>query len=125
MGNETRQRQQRVMIRLNDAEHAALMSKAEKSGLPLGAYARQVLLDVAPRGRRRPHVDAVLLLQVLGRLGPIGSNINQLARVANSGGWPDGRYLDSAYAEIAEVCDSLWAALGRGRHSQDEQQQDP
>jgi hypothetical protein len=115
-GSETRQRNRQVLLRLTDAEHAELEARAERAGLAVNAYLRQQALGGSgPRARRRPHADAALLLQVLGQFGRIGSNVNQLARAANAGGWPSASAMEDAAQEVVATCDAIMQALGKGR----------
>ena len=78
-------------LRLTAEERAQLEAEAGPS--PLGAYIRAKLLNgtAAPRrAHRRPVKDDQALAQVLSRLGDsrLSSNLNQLARSANTGSLP-------------------------------------
>jgi hypothetical protein len=113
-GSETRQRNRQVLLRLTDAEHAELEARADRAGLAVGAYVRQQALGGSgPRARRRPPADATLLLDVLGQVGHIGSNINQLARAANAGGWPSTLVLNDAAQDVADMRAAIRQALGK------------
>jgi hypothetical protein len=60
-------------------------------------------------------VERVALAQVLGALGRVGSNINQLTRVANTtGALPQTAELKRVQEEIATMRAALMKALGRG-----------
>jgi hypothetical protein len=79
----------------------------------LGGYFRAAVLDAPlPRVSRRPSADRAELAQLIGAVGKIGSNVNQLAYVANTGSWPDSRLIAQAAADIRWMRDSLMRALG-------------
>ena len=115
-GTETRQRSRLVAVRCTDAEFAAITAGAARAGLSVGAFMRRQAIGTAgPRAVRNPPVDRAALAFVLAQLGRFASNLNQIARVANSvgeidrwGGLPD------AIAATAEMRNALMQALGRG-----------
>jgi len=85
-GSETRKRGRLVQFRVDETEFAALMKAAEAARLPLGSYTRKVLLDAPPaRTRRRPSPEVTVLTRLLGELGKVGSNLNQIAYWHNAG----------------------------------------
>jgi len=105
-----------VAVRCTPAKHAAYEAAAAKAGLSVGAYLR-ALADGAPgpRAVRRPPIERVALAQVLGALGRVGSNVNQLTRVANTtGALPQAATLKEVSAEICVMRAALMKALGRG-----------
>ncbi len=111
--SEKRQRKIRVTIRLNEAEATELNNRAENQSLTLAGYFRSAVLNTPPPPQsRRPPVDKEILGQLLGKIGRIGNNINQLARVANAGSWPDSQQLNSACDDIQEIRHTLMLALG-------------
>lgn len=114
-GSETRQRRRLVQVRLTDEEHAALAERAERAGLSAGAFVRAVALGApGPRAVRRPPVEKAELARLLGQIGRVGSNVNQLARLANAGGWPGAAELDAMAADVAAMRAAVLSALGRG-----------
>lgn len=57
-----------------------------RRGLTVGAYMRAVALgDPGPRAKRRIPVDAKLLRRLLGEVGRVGNNLNQIAKRMNAG----------------------------------------
>ena len=85
-GSEKRARSAHLTIRLTPEEREAIDASAEKAGLTAGSYARQVVLGApTPRQVRRPPVERRELARLLGELGKIGSNLNQIAKSANKG----------------------------------------
>ena len=52
------------------------------------------------------------LARLMAAIGRIGSNVNQLARMANAGSWPDSRLLKQACDDIRIMRDTLIRAFG-------------
>jgi hypothetical protein len=112
--SERRARNRHITIRLSDEERAAIDEKAERAGLTTGSFARQILLGApAPRQVRRPPVERRLLAQMLGQIGAIGNNINQIARALNRGRSPEDDYVKQTLGYLREIRDALLHALGR------------
>jgi hypothetical protein len=107
-------------LRLTFEERARL--ERDAAGMSLGAYVRWRVFDPdKPPPRRRnktPVKDHQAICQVLARLGQsrISSNLNQLARAANSGSLaltPETQaVLNEANAEIGMIRTMLVSALG-------------
>lgn len=58
----------------------------ERAGITMGAHLRKIALDAPiPRQCRRPPVEVKQLALLLGHVGKIGSNINQMAKGTNAG----------------------------------------
>lgn len=108
-----------VSLRLTFEEKARL--QADAAGMPVSEYMRWRLFDPNnPPPRRRsknPVKDHKALAQALGLLGQsrISSNLNQLARSANTGSLPvtpdTEAALMSAVADIQEIRRLLIEAL--------------
>ncbi len=78
-------------LRLSTQEREDITKLAD--GQPLGQFIRDAILKHGkrPAPRRTPHIHEIkLLAELLGALGQsrIASNINQLAKAANSGSLP-------------------------------------
>jgi hypothetical protein len=113
-GTEKRARDRHLTIRLSAEERAAIDAAAERSGLTMGSYARQALLGApAPRQVRRPPIERKELARLLGELGKIGGNLNQLAREANQGLVVNQVELLAALASLRAVREAILVALGR------------
>jgi HAMP domain-containing protein len=83
--------------------------------MTVGAFMRhQAIGTPGPRSVRRPQVDRAALARVLAAFGRIGSNVNQLARAANSGEIPARDELMEAAASVQSIRSALMQALGRG-----------
>ena len=107
-------------LRLTFEERAALEQAA--SGQPLAVYVRSRLFDdsLPPRRTRNKHPvkDHKALAELLAELGRlrVSTNLNQLARAANSGSLPvtpeTEQALQQACADIGWMRDRLMAGLG-------------
>ena len=83
-GSETRQRTKQVKIRFTPEEFNAIAAKLETGTLSMSAYGRMTMLgEPGPRARRRLPADHQALRQMLGHLGRVGNNLNQIARHLN------------------------------------------
>jgi len=113
-GSEKRIRTAHLTIRLSPEERDAIDVSAGLAGLTAGSYARQLILAAPPpRPVRRPPLERRELVRLLGEIGHIGSNINQLAKDRNTGILVyDGETARAAQA-ILEMRDALLRALGR------------
>jgi uncharacterized protein (DUF1778 family) len=113
-GSEKRVRTAHLTIRLAPEERAAIDDAAARAGLTSGSYARQVVLGAPPpRQVRRPPVEKKELASLLGQLGRVGSNLNQIARAANSEEQIDVIDLAADLKGLALVRDAILKALGR------------
>ena len=113
-GSEKRVRNRHLTVRLSEDERAAIDAAAERAGLMPGSYARQALLGgPAPRQVRRPPVERKELARLLGEIGHVGGNINQIARAVNAGAIVYTGEIDSALGGLREVREAILKALGR------------
>ena len=110
-------------LRLTPEERRELQDRAGRQ--PLGVYIRERLFaDQGEKGKRkratrRPAVqDEQALAQVLALLGQsrLASNVNQLARAANTGSLPISPDIEAALcaasADVATIKTLLMRALG-------------
>lgn len=127
MSGSTDKRLTVVSFRLTDTEAARIDAAAEAMGRTRSDWCRAASLHIAkakvptpppPRrhpARRLPKADVRLLAEVLGSLGKIGSNVNQLARKMNKGGSaPDAAALASLDLTIKQAAADIRRALEGG-----------
>jgi hypothetical protein len=105
-----------ISVRCTPDERVLIDMAAARAGLSIGAYLRTLALGKAgPRARRRPPVEKAELARLLGALGKIGSNVNQLAAAFNaSGRCPQLAELTALRRELEQIRDAFMEALGRG-----------
>lgn len=98
-------------IRVTEAEHRAIASRARKSGLTLSAYVRRCALKDGAAAM--PAVDAGELRRAYAGLKHSGSNINQIARALNTYG-PNAvpaPAIDDAARKVADAADAVASTL--------------
>ena len=118
-GSEKRQRTTIVTMRINPQEAAAIRRIAERRGESVSALMRSALLH----SRLRPsRIEVKAVARLLGQLGKIGSNINQIAYHLNAGR-PGDRVegsLEAALRDLSELRLVCLQALGKEpRRTQD------
>lgn len=104
-----------LKARFTEAEHETVTRAAEATGMSVSDLLRfGVLRQVPPPTRRnaQPVKDKQELARLLGAVGKIGSNVNQLAHVANAGSWPERGAIEQAVADIQWMRSSLMRSLG-------------
>mgnify|MGYP000900399662 FL=1 len=110
--SETRQRKDRVTVRLTEDERRLLEAAAEEAGLSIGAFIRaRALGDAGERFKKRPPADRAELTRLLAQLGKVGSNLNQMARRINSGERVGIPHLDKALEAAAGAMTAVRAAI--------------
>ena len=99
---------------LTPEERAKAEADAQALGLSLSGYARTLLLGaVTPGTPRRPLPSAEELARMLGQLGKVGSNLNQLTKLANQGQLVPPATLGLCVAEVRQLTAQIAEALNR------------
>ena len=114
-GSEKRQRNRLISLRLSDGEFNRIAARADACGLGVSSFLRASGLDgdAGPRAHRRPPADHRILRQILGQLGRVGNNINQIARALNSEDKSKLPQLQEALKVYAEIRKAILEALGK------------
>lgn len=113
-GSDKRRRSHQSLIRWTDEEFTDITEKADKAGLAIAAFMRAAALgDTGPRAQRRPPADHKALRQILGHVGRIGNNINQIARALNSGEKAPIHDLPAALRAYMDIRNAIYEALGK------------
>lgn len=111
-GSETRRRNTSIMVRVTPQERDAIDDLAMRKGLTLAAFLRATALgDPGPRAKTRIPVDEALLRQLLGQIGKVGGNLNQIAKRLNIGGAASASEVRAALAEYHELRQAVLTAL--------------
>ena len=111
-GSEKRQRSTIVTMRINPEEAATIRQIAQTRGQSVSALMRSALLHSRPRASR---IEVQAVARLLGQLGKIGSNINQIAYHLNTGR-PGDRVegsLEEALRDLSELRIVCLQALGK------------
>ena len=112
--SEKRQRNKLTALRWFDDEFNRAAAKADRAGLTFGAYIRHVALgDAGPRAQRKPPVDAQLLRQLLGEVGRVGNNLNQIAHALHTGQQISVPKLEQSLDDFSGIRAAIYEALGK------------
>jgi hypothetical protein len=114
-GSQTRQRVGLLGVRLTVAERAKVDAAAAARGMTAASYARALLME-APLPEARPALtgdEAGLLGRLLGQLGKVGSNLNQLTRLGNQGQIVAPSALEGCLEDVRGLIGSLADLLHR------------
>ena len=100
-----RKRAIKISVRLNELEHKHLKKQAEISGYPMEPFIRALIMGVNLRSRPPDELS-----ELLRQLSGIGTNINQIAKVANASGYVRKEDIQS----IIDMQAALWRAVKQG-----------
>jgi uncharacterized protein (DUF1778 family) len=102
-------------IRWTAGQYAAVSAAASAAGLAIGPFLRTAALgEAGPRSVHRHSLDQRQLARLLGLLGNLTGNINQIARAFNRDQVePDPDDITAIRREVFEMRAALMTALGR------------
>ena len=105
-----------IAVRVTTADRTRIAEKAQESGLKIGGYLRALALGSAgPRAVKRPRVEREQLARLLGEIGKLGGNVNQLAKWSNTERSPASLdELAQIRADIATMREAVMKALDHG-----------
>jgi hypothetical protein len=105
-----------IAVRVTDADRERIKEKAQEAGYKIGGYLRALALGSAgPRAVKGPRVEREQLARVLGEIGKVGSNVNQLAKWSNTEKAPaSAGELAQIRADIAAMREAVMKALDHG-----------
>ena len=85
--SQKRERRRSLKTATTDAEAEEIEAKARAAGVSVAGYLRESALERETPGTQRaaPTPDVQALAILLGQLGKVGANLNQLARLGNQG----------------------------------------
>lgn len=117
-GSEERRRTLIVSVRVTPEERGEIDKAAEREGLSVGSYIRsRALAAPTTRAVRRPPVQAALLSKMLGQLGKIGGNLNQIAFRLNTGATVVHSEISKAVLNLHVIGEQVIELLGRSRRA--------
>jgi hypothetical protein len=103
-----------MTVRVTVKDRSKIADAAGKAGLSVGEFVRTVALGSAPPSAvKLPLVDRQQLVRMLGELGKVGSNVNQIAKAFNSASAvPEAQALAAMRADLAAMRSAVMKALG-------------
>jgi len=106
----------RIAVRCTDEDHAFLEQTASEAGLSVGAFLRMIAFGTAgARAVKRPNIEREQLGKLLGEIGKLGSNVNQIAKWANTDkAAPSRAEIARMTEDIAAMRAAVMEALDRG-----------
>lgn len=112
-GTERREKTKIIGVRVNPVEFADLEARATTAGVSVPGFVRsQVLNEVLTKPRNAaPTLDKKLLSMILGQLGKLGNNLNQIAKRLNEGGSVGADRVAGAMDDFEILRDELLKAL--------------
>lgn len=113
MARPSENRSEYLRVRLTPEEMEQLRRDADTAAVSVSDVARAQLLNAPiPKRKYRRSIDHERLAEVLQQLGKIGTNLNQLAKVANTNGdLTHVRNVRELKAELEAIRDEVRAAL--------------
>ena len=105
-----------IAIRCTVKQHTAIREGAARVGLSIGAYLRALAIGYpGPRSVHRPRPGDTELARLLGHIGKLGSNVNQIAKIANTYRRPPSKSaLSVMRKDIGRMRRAVLKSLGRG-----------
>jgi hypothetical protein len=105
-----------IAIRCTVKQHTVIKEGATTAGLSVGAYLRALAVGhPGPRSVHRPRPGDTELARLLGHIGKIGSNVNQIAKIANTYRRPPSKSaLSVMRKDIERMRRAVLKALGCG-----------
>lgn len=105
-----------IVVRCTLAQRTAIEEAGRAAGYKVGPYLRTLALgSPGPRAVRRLPVEREHLARVLGEIGKLGSNVNQIAKWSNTEkSAPSSAELAQMRADIAAMRAEVMKALDRG-----------
>ena len=79
-------REHRVTIRLTDTEFSIIENMAEQADMSISEYMRKQIMEGQVNTKFEVVADVKEIKKLIGELGKIGSNLNQITRYFNQGG---------------------------------------
>ena len=96
-------REHRVTIRLTDTEFSIIENTAEQADMTISEYMRKQIMEGQVNTKFEIVADVKEIKKLIGELGKIGSNLNQIARYLNEYGAPYNALSGEVRAAIADL----------------------
>ena len=96
-------REHRVTIRLTDTEFSIIENTAEQADMTISEYMRKQIMEGQVNTKFEVVADVKEIKKLIGELGKIGSNLNQIARALNEYGTPYNALSVEVRAAISDL----------------------
>ncbi len=96
-------KQKKLDFRVTEAEYLIIAKNADKAKMILSEYVRKCCLEKEVIIRNENHVDMPEIREIKANLGKIGSNLNQIAKYFNQGGYRSLNMIDSIHQCMNEM----------------------
>ena len=90
-------------VRLNEAEYLIIKQSADEAKISISDYVRKCCLGKQVVIKRDILVDMPEIREIKANLGKIGSNLNQIAKYFNQGGYRSINMIDSIHQCMNEM----------------------
>ena len=97
-----RNRNNQIVIRLNDKEYKYFRKQVELSGLPMNTYIIHLIMGY--KIKERPHRDYAKLAWEISK---VGTNINQIAHKVNATGNASNSNIDTAILLLKKIIELM------------------
>ena len=104
-------REHRVTIRLTDTEFSIIENTAEQADMTISEYMRKQIMEGQVNTKFEIVADVKEIKKLIGELGKIGSNLNQIARYLNEYGVPYNALSGEVRAAIADLATLKYEVL--------------
>lgn len=98
-----------LTIRLTDKQAEQIKQAAEDYGMTKGSVIKSRIFGKAYSPRRVPRPDQIELARIVGQLGKLGGNINQIAHSINAGKIPPNAELIAGLKAAREGLENIGA----------------
>ena len=96
-------REHRITIRLTDTEFSIIENSAEQAYMSISEYMRKQIMEGQVNTKFEVVADVKEIKKLIGELGKIGSNLNQIARYLNEYGVPYNTLSGEVRAAISDL----------------------
>lgn len=93
----------KIDARVTEAEYLIIKENAENAGMSVSEFIRSSCLGKKVIIRKSTIVDMPEIREIKANLGKIGSNINQIAKYFNQGGYRSMNMIDSIHQCMDEM----------------------
>jgi hypothetical protein len=114
MKKKERKESKIIGVRVGILDYAELEQRAGEKNLTVPSYIRDKVLAGQSYVEARtssPSLDLEILAQILGQLGKIGSNVNQIAKRLNEGGGVGLERMVAAHKDLVLIKEEILNAI--------------